>query len=188
MTTPRVVIVVSGGNLKTCYIDESGDGSSITLSSIPRVTPVFSMIGLIINSESLISISREYIEIKMKFFPNLTASRFHPHWGLREIKGSNLAKTIRKNSKREKRQTIGFLDHTLKLLEKNEVKIVGRIWIKEINGNFNEKSVYSSSLQSIYAYFENLLDQESVNGMVICDNRSEGQNLPTSHSIYTQKL
>lgn len=183
-----MAIVVSGGILKTCYIDESGNGESIGANSPNRITPVFAIVGVILESSELSFISREFIELKREFFPNLSPIKQDSHWVLREIKGSELAHTMRTGGRKEKRQTIGFIDHTLNLLESHNTKIVGRVWVKKMENFFPEVNAYTSSVQSIYGYFEHFLFTSNKKGIVICDNRSPGQNSPVSHSIYTQRF
>lgn len=175
--------------MKTCYIDESGDGQTIGPTTHDRITPVVSIVGVIIESSDLSAISREFIELKKEFFPRLSPRKQDQHWVLREIKGSSLVGALRPGSTRnEKRHTLRFLDSTLSLLESYDAKLVGRVWVKKMATPFTEMNTYTSSIQSICGYFENHLTTSNKKGMVICDHRSPELDSYVSHSIYTQRF
>lgn len=175
--------------MKTCYIDESGDGQTIGPMTQDRITPVVSIVGVIIESSELSAISREFIDLKKSFFPGLSPRNQNHHWVLREIKGSDLIRTLRPGATRnERRHTLTFLDSALRLLESHDAKLVGRVWVKKMATPFREMNAYTSSIQSIYGYFENHLSVANKKGMVICDHRAPELNSPVSHSIYTQRF
>lgn len=86
-----------------------------------------------------------------------------------------------------RRQVFGFLDKTIGLLEKHQVKLVAKIYIKEPTGTFDGKSVYAAAVQSICAAFQKHLEENDSSGLVIADSRTPGLNSIVSHSIFTQK-
>lgn len=174
-----------------CYLDESGDGVTLTNHNINRTMPSFGLAGLIIDSEKLEAITNEYIDLKKRFFPNQIAKENQPrrgNWATLDIKGSKLAYNLRSDSKSERRQTVGFLDNYVKILENYNVKILGRIWLKQLDTPMNELSLYTTSVQKVHQHYEKFLASCNSQGIVIADNRSPKQNHSVSHSIHTQKF
>ena len=53
---------------------------------------------------------------------------------------------------------------------------------------FDSKSVYTSSIQAIYSYFDSFLTAQSDFGFCITDSRNKPKNVNVSHSIFTQKF
>lgn len=182
-----MAIVVYGGQLKTCYIDEAGSGEPLFTHSPANTTPVFAIAGLILDNAQLATISSEFNGLKRRFYPHLNAHHQHHHWVLREVKGASLRKQFRETSRNARRAAGGFLDQTLKILENHDVKIVGRIWIKVLGQDCKEKEMYTFSVQNIHQHFEHLLSTTSEHGMAICDSRNGDKNSYVSHSIYTKK-
>ena len=82
----------------------------------------------------------------------------------------------------------GFLDHIVGLLERYDVRVVARIWIKARGRPFKGTAVYTSSIQGLCTYFEHYLTQCDTSGLCIADSRSKSKNLRVSHSIFTQKF
>lgn len=182
-----MAIVVCGGQLKTCYIDEAGSGEPLFVHSPANTTPVFAIAGLILDNAQLITISSEFNALKRRFYPHLNAHHQHDHWVLREVKGASLRRQFRETSRNARRAAGGFLDQTLKILENHNAKIVGRIWIKVLGQDSKEKGMYTFSVQNIYQHFEHLLSSASEQGIAICDGRNGDKNSYVSHSIYTKK-
>ena len=177
--------------VKICYIDESGD-----LGALPdghdadgNHQPVLVLGGLFIDSRHLYPLTHDFIKLKHRFYPGLNyptdkyLDRIIP-----EIKGADLRRNAMRGCRRNKRHAIGFMDRIIDLLFKYDVRSVGRIWVKVPGQPFNGKAVYSSSIQSIYTYFENYLEQTDDEGIVIADSRDYIKNINLSHSIFTQKF
>ena len=173
-----------------CYLDESGDGVTLTNHNIDRAMLSFGLVGLIVNTDKLDFITNEYIDLKKKFFPSgipMNERNRRGSWATLDIKGSHLAYELRAGSKSQKRQTIGFLDNYVELLEKYEIKILGRIWIKQPEIPVNEVSLYTVSVQKVHQHFESFLATSNSKGLVIADNRMPTQNHSVSHSIHIQR-
>ncbi|WP_420267057.1 DUF3800 domain-containing protein [Candidatus Magnetominusculus dajiuhuensis] len=79
------------------------------------------------------------------------------------------------------------MDEIIKILEKYEINIIGRVWIKPIALPFVGRSVYTSSIQKIASWFQSFLLDKNTNGMIIADSRDKGRNSIVPHSIFTQK-
>lgn len=174
-----------------CYIDESGDGVTLTHQNIHRTTVSFGMAGILIDYQKLTAITNSFIDLKRLYFPNAipkTSSTKKGDWAKFEVKGSKLAYLLRAGNRSEKRQTIGFLDKYIELLESNDIRILGRIWPKQVGVDINELSLYTVSVQKIHTHFQKYISIKNENGLVIADNRSPKQNLTVSHSIHTQRF
>jgi hypothetical protein len=108
---------------------------------------------------------------------------------LPEIKGADLRRALRDGApRRNRRQTLGFLDALMDLLEYHDARIFGRLWVKLIGGRCDDRSVYTFSVQDICADFQNLLEAAGDDGIVIADSRNPAPNASVAHSVFTQKF
>ena|ERR1700684_441837 len=154
------------------------------------VTPAFVVAGIVIDQQLLENLTRAFMELKAKFYPRLMRRSKH-RLGLilPEIKGADLRRALRTGApRRNRRQTIGFLDELMDLLEYHDAKIFGRIWIKDIGARCDDQSVYTFSVQAICADFQNMLETTGDSGFVIADSRSPALNANVAHSVFTQKF
>jgi hypothetical protein len=144
---------------------------------------------LIVDAKVLEPLTNEFIALKHRFFPVLTsASVHHLDRILPEVKGADLRRNICLGNRDRRRHALGFLDKVLELLEKYDVKLVARIWVKALGLPFDGKAVYGSSIQSISSTLDWLLVSVDEPGVVILDSRTKGLNVPVAHSIFTQKF
>jgi hypothetical protein len=168
-----------------CYVDESGCTGALPSAS-SQIQPVLVIAGFAVSMEKLHGLTRDFLHLKMQFYPpqgqltRLDAIQS-------EVKGNSLRKAIADGARRDQRAATGFVDKALKLLQKAEARVFGRIWIKGIGNPFNGPSVYSSSIQSMAGTFQNLLEQNNDRGAMIIDSRTHTQNSTVSHSLFTQK-
>ncbi len=174
--------------MKVCYVDESGCLGSLPSSTSP-VQPVLVLTGLFLDHESLHDLTREFLDLKGKFFPNRFRNGGHYlDRILTEIKGADLRKDAASNRRREWRQAITFLDRFLGLLESHDARIVSRIWVKGVAVQFNGQAAYAYSIQTICSHFQRYLEASDEIGFVVADSRCPHQNQNVSHSIFTQKF
>lgn len=169
------------------FLDESG-----CLGSLPAgpssIQPVLCLAGLMINHESLPGLTREWIDLKRRFFPNLGGTGFrYLDWQKVEIKGSALRRSARETSRNRRRHAFGFIDKALDLLRQNECKVISRVWIKDPGAPFDGNAVYTSTVQEFCTHFHRYLKDLSSHGLVIADSRRPGPNSVLSHSVFTQK-
>lgn len=87
-----------------------------------------------------------------------------------------------------RRQATGFVDKIVRLLEAHEVRLLARIWVKPLGEPFVGRSVYTSSIQALYTYFDHFLQDRSDFGFCIADSRDHLKNVNVAHSIFTQKF
>ena len=84
--------------------------------------------GLVVRAEVLRPLTADFLDLKRRFFPGAVTRRLDHI--LVEVKGSDLRRHMRSPPRRRRRHTIGVLDRVLGLIEKYEVRLVGRVWVK----------------------------------------------------------
>jgi hypothetical protein len=170
-----------------CYIDEAGCPGALP-SATSDVQPVLVLTGVILPQYNLSDLTKKFLALKAQFHPHIASKLKHElDIAKYEIKGADLRRDIRRGNRNLRRQVFGFLDKTLDLLEKYQVNLVSKIYIKEPAGAFDGKSVYAAAVQSICAAFQKFLEAHNSSGIVIADSRTPGLNSIVSHSIFTQK-
>lgn len=180
--------VFRGQPMHLCYVDESGCTGCLPSSGSP-IQPVFVLAGIVIEQAYLHDLTLDFIALKQEYFPGKRGnSSEYLDWMLVEVKGSELREYIRSEGRDRRRQVMRFLDDLLALLERNKVRIIGKLFIKGIGQPFNGTAVYTSSVQSICAHFQAYLASQQAAGMVIVDSRNKPKNTNVSHSVFTQKF
>ncbi|MCQ2965232.1 MAG: DUF3800 domain-containing protein [Alphaproteobacteria bacterium] len=177
--------------VKLCYIDESGDLGPIPLINnvSENYQPVLIIGGIFIDSDVLPDLTHDFIGLKHRFYPGLNyptdkfLDRIIP-----EIKGADLRRNAMRGSHKIKRHAIGFLDKIIDLFFTYHIKLVSRIWIKIPGEYFDGKAVYTSSIQSIFTYFDHFSYSNNDKGVCIADSRDYLKNINVSHSVFTQKF
>lgn len=170
--------------MKVCYVDEAGDGERPDPAAV-NVPPVFVICGLVVDSAVLADLTRDFLQVKGRFHPAKAGT--HQLDGiLREVKGSELRRDVRSGSRRRNRAAIGLLDQTMNLLDRYDIGLVGRVWIKDPTGPSDEKAMYTFSIQDISEHFQHHLVSHASDGLVICDSRTKVQNSGVAHSVFTK--
>lgn len=150
--------------------------------------PVFVLGGIIVDASRLESLTQDFLNLKGRWFPGLPyPSNRHLDKILPEVKGADLRRQATRGTRNPRRHAIGFLEHLLRMLQHYDVRLVVRIWIKEIGAPFSGRPVYTSSIQAIYSYFDNFLSAKADFGFCIADSRDYLKNVNVAHSIFTQK-
>lgn len=173
--------------MRICYVDESGDTANLT-DAVCNIQPVFVPAAVVLQQALLSATTIEFLRLKQTFFPGQIPKTGHYLDSMAEIKGADLRRNLRAGPRKVVRQTIGFLDHFVDLLERQHARIVGRVWIKGIGRPIDHAAIYTSSVQSIFGSFQHLLTREDDTGIVIADSRRKPQNRQVAHSIFTQKF
>ena len=170
------------------YIDDAGC-TGILPSATSEIQPVFCLSGIILRQADLDAFTREFLELKKRFFPGLSpATGESLDWIKVEIKGSDLRRQIRDGNRDQRRHTLGFMDKGLELCEKYHAKTLGRIYIKGIGAPFDGTAIYSSAVQLLAKDFQNFLVEQHSSGLMILDSRNKPKNANVSHSVFTQKF
>ena len=140
-------------------------------------------------TKNLKAVTDEFLHLKRRFNPRYAESLRHDlRIMIYEIKGSDIRSDIRSASRNKRRRALGILDKTLSILERYECRIIAKAYIKEPGGIFDGVAAYTSTIQALYANFENFLDtKDGASGIVVADSRRKGQNNKVSFSIFTKK-
>jgi hypothetical protein len=174
--------------MRICYVDEAGCTGSLP-SPVSDVQPVFVLCGVDVPRDSIHRITHEYLHLKKRFYPNLAPrGATYLEWILTEIKGAELRKGAADPSRNKRRHALGFLHETLSLLEAEQARISGRVWVKAVGQPVNGRSVYTFSLQYICKCLNAQLEAENDAGLLVCDSRNKALNSLASFSIFTQKF
>ena len=170
------------------YVDEAGCLGVLPTATSP-VQPIFTVAGIMLDQAALGRFTIDFLNLKEHFFPGLSPSSGEfLDWIKVEIKGADLRKQIRSGNRDSRRQAIGVLDKFLSLLEKYEVKIVGRVFVKGIGSPLDGTALYTASIQGMASTFQKYLEQKNDVGLMILDSRNKLLNSAVSHSVYTQKF
>ncbi|HDR9275454.1 TPA: DUF3800 domain-containing protein [Burkholderia vietnamiensis] len=173
-----------------CYIDESGDSQAI-LNATDNKQPMLVIAGLFIDASAISGLTKDFIDLKRRYYPSLFASVNHElDVLLVEIKGSDLRTDIRKSNSITSaivQHHFHFLDDVFALCKKYDVKIVGRVWAKAFGQAINDESVYTITAQNIAKRFEKYLLAKDSRGAIIADFRDPTRNRYVAHSVFTQK-
>lgn len=171
-----------------CYIDESGDTTPLSSPTV-NIQPVIAIGGVIVDSSAVHDLTLDLIRLKQRFFPALMpAGSPLLDWILGEVKGVDVRRSIASNNHRERRGAVGFLDKIVDLLERHNIRLIGRVWIKGIGTPIDGNALYTSSIQAICSDFQHFLGTQNDSGLVIADSRSKAQNTKVAHSIFTWKF
>ena len=81
-----------------------------------------------------------------------------------------------------------FLHGLLSLLEQNDVKAIGRVWIKPLTGPVDGRAMNTFSIQWMCETFQQLLQDVGDRGIMVIDNSTPGVNASVAHSVFTQKF
>jgi len=170
-----------------CYIDEAGcTGALPDINS--SIQPIFAISAIFLHQTRVNALTNDLLQLKQRFFPNhLPVGSLYHDWMTVEIKGSELRRKARSSNRNDRRFSYMVIGKALEILEHHGVKIVGDVFVKQIGGNFNGASVYTSTVQSICTTFQKCLIQCDAKGIVIADSRNKPKNANVAHSIFTQR-
>lgn len=175
--------------LRHCYIDEAGDTKALPSATDPNIVPACIIVGLVLEQSCLRRLTSDFLVLKGRYFPGLIPTGHFLERVKPEIKGADIRRALRGGSgRRHRRHALGFLDAFVGLLERYEIKIMGRVWIKEIAGPCHGGPLYTSSIQAIAAYFQHLLNATNDHGVMIADSRTPALNAQVAHAVFTQKF
>jgi len=168
-----------------CYVEESGDTGAFN-PSFANSNPAFAIIGVFIGHFQMRDITKEFLYMKHRFYPNLYKEHLHLDRILIERKGCALRKSMRSDSKSESQTAIGFIDSCVRLLEQYDAKLLGRVLIKQEHFQYKDAAVYGAGVMHICEHFNYFLNSRGEYGMILADGRRYAQNQRTTHSIFTQ--
>ena len=167
-----------------CYVDESGGFEAPNQTS--GATPLMTFAGLIIPAQALAALTADFLGLKRRFYPGLRTVR-HLDLVLSEMKGSELRKRVRSQSREKRRHAIGVLKSTVDLIERYDLRLLGRVWIKDPTEALDPRASYTFAIQDIARHFNHFLESRTGSGLMVCDGRAHSQDTQVSHSIFTLK-
>lgn len=175
--------------MQILYVDESGDLGALPANPGPNDQPVLVLGAIVVDVARLEAITHDFLNLKQRWFPGLNyPSNNHLDRIIPEIKGAVLRRSVTRQGRNQRRQAIGFLDSLMQILVHHDVKLLARVWIKGLAQPFDGRSVYTSSIQGIYTYFDSYLTACADFGICIADSRDPWKNANVAHSIFTQKF
>lgn len=169
-----------------CYVEESGDSGTFNIRDT-NSNPFFIITGLFMEHSRLIRLTNDFLRIKARFFPSLMRTASHFLDGIElERKGGDIRKELRDANRRRRQQSIGFLDDCLRLLVDGDVRLLGKILVKNPGQTNNDAGFYGRSIMHVCEHFNAFLETKAELGFVIADSRRTAQNRRTTHTIFTQ--
>lgn len=167
-----------------CYVDESGGFEAP--NQAPGATPLMTFAGLIIRTDALAPLTADFLDLKRRFYPGLQTVR-NLDLVLSEVKGSELRKRVRSQIRAQRRHSVGVLDSTVRLIERYDLRLLGRVWIKKPDEALNPRASYTYAIQDIAKHFNHFLESKTDSGLMLCDGRAHSLDAQVSHSIFTLK-
>lgn len=146
--------------------------------------------GVVIPEKELRDLTHDWIELKARFNPDIrrVASKGWLDAILHDLKGTKIRRGFRASgTRRQRKHAIGLIDGTLKLLERHDAQIVGRVWVKELDGANDAMALYQSSLQFICGAFHSQIPTRE-RGLVVVDSQTYWHNHRLAHSVFTQRF
>lgn len=175
--------------MQLCYVDESGKAETLTEAD-GKQQPVFVVGGVTLPERKLTAVTHEWIDLKRRFNPAIVR-RGQRGWLdgiLEEPKGTTLRRGFKAAAtNRRRKNSIGFVDGMMKLLERHDARIIGRVWVKQLDVENEEMVIHASSLQFICAAFHAGLAEDE-RGMVVVDSQTHQHNYKLAHSMFTQRF
>jgi hypothetical protein len=173
--------------MRVAYVDDAGDIQTISTPDA-NIQPVLAFATVVLPVEGLNQLTRDFLALKRRFFGGRMRSPHLLDDVLVEIKGAELREMVRSPSRRRRRRAIRFLDELLGLLEANDAKVMGRVWIKALGEDMNGQALNTFSIQAIAETFQAYLTEIDDEGWMIIDSSTPGMNAAVSHSIFTAKF
>lgn len=175
--------------MRLCYVDESGKWDTLTRAD-PDQQPVVVIAGVSLPEQCLTAITHEWIALKRRYLPAIRRDS-RSGWLdgiLEEVKGTTLRRGFRSNaSGRQRKHAVGLLDGLIDLLERHNCRILGRIWVKQLDASLEGMNMHVSSLRFICGAFHAGLE-DGERGVVIVDSQTYQHNHRLAHSVFTQRF
>ena len=167
------------------YLDESG--GTERPDSTQTATPAMILLGMIVDSRAVPYLTREFLSLKRRYFPNRFLRGPALDHILTEIKGGEVLHKARSGSRDQRRQAMLFRFGLLRLLDHHGCQIIGRVWVKEPGRALKRDATYCYAVQDIAAHLCTYLVANASHGVLVADARSPQLDATVAHSIFTQK-
>ncbi len=143
--------------------------------------------GVVFNHQDLRRITTDFLRLKQTFYPGRSPAPHLLDNILVESKSTDIRSDLRSGARDDRRHAISYLNRIVALLETNQARIVGRVWVKQPGVGLGELQTYTSAIQDIARHFDHLCEAARRPGLMILDGRRHYQNRAVSHSIFTFK-
>jgi uncharacterized protein DUF3800 len=145
------------------------------------------ILGVSLDARMVPLLTREFLSLKRRYFPEqFFKGRALDHM-LTEIKGNHLLKMTRHESRDRRRQAKLVRRDLLRLLERHGCRVIGRVWVKAPGRTLKADATYCYAVQDIVTHFCHFLRAQDSYGVMVADARTPGLNATVAHSIFTQK-
>lgn len=149
---------------------------------------MFVLLGLVLDADTITSVSAQFLDLKARYYPGLVgAVTYRLDSVLVEVKSSDLRKAVRDGSNRARGTAIGFLDRVFEVLDSHAARLLARVWVKTPGQPFDDRAVYTYSMQALCRGFQSYLAEAEDRGVVIADSRTHQLDERVAHSLYTMK-
>ncbi len=175
--------------MQLCYVDESGKAQTLSRST-PDHQPVFLIGAVVIPDEQLTRLTHGWIEIKRQYNPSIATVGLGWQDAIQhEIKGTTFRRAFRSGATmRRRKNALGTIDQTLKLLSEVDARLISRIWVLEEDVEIsNPVGMYAHALQFVCGAFHDGLAKDE-RGMVLVDSQTHHHNHRLAHSLFTQRF
>jgi hypothetical protein len=173
--------------LLIAYVNECGCSGELPSADSP-VMPLLTIAGFAAPATGIERLTVGLAEWKLRFFPGLCRDLADPLDSiLVEIEGAELRRLARR-SKKSARFAAVALGGLLDLLEAEEARLLGRVWIKGIDEPFNRRAIFSTSLQTILGGLGNLCARRGTNGIALLASGDRSPKETLSQQLFSRKF
>lgn len=170
-----------------CYVNESGCSGELSSAQSP-VQPLLVFAGVAFEAARLPRLTQGLLDWKRRFFPGLHREIAHPLDGiLVPVRGTDLRRAVR-ISKKKGKFALRALSELLALLEAEDARLLGRVWIKGIDEPFNRRAIFASSLQTIFDGLGDLCEKRGDTGWVVADSFHRLRGDILSQQIFSRRF
>jgi hypothetical protein len=173
--------------LLIAYVNECGCSGELPSADSP-VMPLLTIAGFAAPATGIERLTVGLAEWKLRFFPGLCRDLADPLDSiLVEIEGAELRRLARR-SKKAARFAAVALGGLLDLLEAEEARLLGRVWIKGIDEPFNRRAIFSTSLQTILGGLGDLCARRGTNGIALLASGDRSPKETLSQQLFSRKF
>lgn len=169
------------------YVNECGCSGELPAADSP-VMPLLVIAGFATDAAGIGRLTAGLAEWKQRFFPGLCRDLADPLDAiLVEIEGAELRRLARRSKKKAK-FAIRALGELLGLLEAEDARLLGRVWIKGIDEPFNRRAIFSSSLQTILGGLCDLCVRRDTHGLALLASGDRSPKETLSQQLFSRRF
>lgn len=170
-----------------CYVNEAGCSGEIPSAQSP-VMPLQAIAGVAIDAAGVGRLTAGLAGWKLRFFPGLCRELASPLESiLIPVRGAELRRLVRR-SPRQRRFALRALGALLDLLEAEDARILGRVWIKGIDEPHNRRATFFTSLQTIFGGLGDLALERDTQGAVVFASGHQPPGEALSQQLFSRRF